>query len=113
MHELSLMEEVRRIAERRAAAEGASRIHRIGLRIGSLGGVDPEALAFAFAVVMAGGPANEARLDLEVVATRCLCPHCREAFEPADVIHACPRCGSLSSRILQGKELELTALEIS
>ncbi len=113
MHELSLMEQVRAIALEQAAASGAGRIHRICLRIDSLSGVDPEALAFAFDVVMADGPAEGARLDLEVVATRCLCPDCEQAFEPDDVIHACPRCGTLSSRILQGRELELTALEVS
>lgn len=55
MHELALMEEVRRLADEQAAAQGALRIHALHLRIGSLSGVDPEALAFAFEVVMQGG----------------------------------------------------------
>jgi len=55
MHELALMEEVRRIALAAAAAQGARRIHAVKLSVGRLSGVDPDALAFAFEVVMAGG----------------------------------------------------------
>jgi hydrogenase nickel incorporation protein HypA/HybF len=29
------------------------------------------------------------------------------------VIYACPSCGALSAQVLQGRELELVALEVS
>lgn len=113
MHELALMEELRRLAERHAAAEGARRIHSLHLRVGSMAGVEPEALAFAFELVMRGGAAEGATLRLEVVPTVCFCDQCEVEFSPGDVIFACPRCGTLSRRILRGRELELAALEIS
>ena len=83
---------------------------RIQLRVGTVAGVNAEALRSAFAVVMAadaGHAAAGADLQLELVPTRCWCPHCSQSFLPADVIHACPLCGQLSSRILEGRELEL------
>lgn len=126
MHELALMEELRRLAVQEARAQGARRIHRLQLRVGSQAGVDPEALRLAFAVVMGaadrqshgqpddgelcGGPIT---LDLEVVPTVCFCPDCGQEFRPVDVIHACPRCGRLASRLLSGRELELVGLEVS
>lgn len=113
MHELALMEEVRRIAMAAAAAEGAQRIHSVKLTVGRLSGVDPGALAFAFEVVMADGISEGATLDLEVVPTVCQCGGCGQRFEPVDVIHACPRCGELSSELLAGRELEVTGLEVS
>jgi hydrogenase nickel incorporation protein HypA/HybF len=113
MHELALMEEVRRLADEQAAAQGALRIHALHLRIGSLSGVDPEALAFAFEVVMQGGAAQGATLRLEVIPTVCFCGQCEQEFTPVDVIYACPGCGALSQRILSGRELELTSLEVS
>lgn len=67
MHELSLMEAVRDQALAAARAEGASRITAISLRIGSLAGVEPEALRFAHTVVMAGTIASGAELRIEVV----------------------------------------------
>jgi hydrogenase nickel incorporation protein HypA/HybF len=113
MHELALMEEVRRIALEAAAAQGANRIHALQLRVGRLGGVDPDALRFAFEVVMAEEIAAGARLDLEVVPTLCRCGPCGSPFEPEDVILICPRCGSPAAEVLAGRELELIALEIS
>jgi len=113
MHELALMEELHRIALAAAAAQGAQRIHSVMLRVGRLSGVDPDALAFAFEVVMAGGISEGARLELEVVPTRCRCGGCGQRFEPVDVIFACPICGELSADVLRGRELELTGLEVS
>jgi hydrogenase nickel incorporation protein HypA/HybF len=113
MHELALMEELQRIALATAAAEGAHRIHTVMLRVGRLSGVDPDALAFAFEVVMAGGIGQGATLKLEVVPTQCRCGGCGQRFEPVDVIFACPICGELSADVLRGRELELTGLEVS
>jgi len=113
MHELALMTEICAIASAAAAEQGAHRIHRLELRIGELGGVDADALRQAFAVVASRGPWRSTDLAVEVVATRCFCPHCDQPFNPADVIHACPMCGQLSSQVLEGRELELVALEVS
>ncbi|MEY4807896.1 hydrogenase maturation nickel metallochaperone HypA [Vulcanococcus limneticus] len=113
MHELALMEELQRIALATAAAQGAQRIHTVMLRVGRLSGVDPDALAFAFEVVMAGGIGQGATLELEVVPTQCRCGGCGQRFEPVDVIFACPICGELSADVLRGRELELTGLELS
>ena len=113
MHELALMEELQRIALATAAAQGAQRIHTVMLRVGRLSGVDPDALAFAFEVVMAGGIGQGATLKLEVVPTQCRCGGCGQRFEPVDVIFACPICGELSAHVLRGRELELMGLEVS
>ena len=113
MHELALMEEVQRIALDAAAAEGARRIHCLRLRLGRLCGVDPDALRFAFEVVMAEEVALGARLELEVVPTLCRCGPCGAPFEPEDVILACPHCGALAAEVLAGRELELIGVEVS
>ena len=113
MHELALLQELCTLASRAAAEQGASRIHRLELRVGELGGVDPQALRQAFAVVAATAPWQGVELQLEVVPTRCFCSHCEQPFRPTDVIHACPTCGALSRQVMEGRELELVALEVS
>lgn len=113
MHELALIEELCTLAAEAASRQGATRIHRLELRVGELGGVDPEALRQAFAVVAQTPPWQTAELQLEVVPTRCFCADCRQAFTPVDVIHACPHCGQLASQVIAGRELELVALEVS
>ncbi len=113
MHELSLMEAVRDQSLAAAQAEGASRVMAIRLRIGSLAGVDPEALRLAHTVVMAGTIAAGAELRIELVIARFFCEPCQQAFEGEAGDCLCPRCGSFSRRLLQGRELELASLEIS
>ncbi|MEY4297878.1 MAG: hydrogenase maturation nickel metallochaperone HypA [Cyanobacteriota bacterium] len=117
MHELALMAELQTLAEAQARQAGATRIHSLQLRIGELAGVDGDALRLAFEVVVTNGGERElwrrATLDLETVPARCYCPDCRQPFRPADMLHACPRCGVVSRQLLAGRELELVALEVS
>ncbi len=51
MHEVSIMTEALRMAVDAAHADGAARILKLRLRIGSLSGVVPESMQFAFDVV--------------------------------------------------------------
>ena len=113
MHELSLMEAVRELALAQARAHGAERIAAITLRIGSLAGVEPEALRFAHEVVMAGTAAEGAALRIQTVPARFACEPCQQPFEAERGDCLCPRCGALSRQLLQGRELELASLELS
>jgi len=112
MHELSLMEAVRDQALEQACRHGAGRIVAISLRIGSLAGVEPEALRFAFTVVMEGTIAEQARLEIEEVPAVCFCTPCGQPFPAPDGDCQCPRCGAISLELRQGRELELRALEL-
>lgn len=113
MHELSLMETVRDLALGQAAAHGAGRIEAITLRIGSLAGVDPDALRFAHQVVWAGTIAAGAELRIEEVAAECWCGTCAAPFVADGGVCECPRCGSISQDLRSGRELELTRLELA
>jgi hydrogenase nickel incorporation protein HypA/HybF len=99
---------------REARARGAVRVHRIVLRIGTLSGVEPEALRFAFDVAAADTLAATATLDIENVPARAHCSACHEEFGvESGFIFTCPRCGQLCGDIRQGRELELSHLEMS
>jgi hydrogenase nickel incorporation protein HypA/HybF len=112
VHELSLMDNVRDLALEQARLHGASRIEAITLRIGALAGVEPDALRFAFEVVMAGSIAANAELRVEAVASEAFCEPCREPFAVRDGLCECPRCGAISRRLLRGRELELASLQL-
>lgn len=97
-----------------AQAHRATRVHRIVLRIGALSGVEPDALHFAFDVVTRGTAAEGAELQVDTVPARARCPDCREEFGvDGGYIFTCPRCRRLCGEILQGRELELSRLEMS
>ena len=56
MHEMSLAEGIRGIIVDAARRNNAPRITRVRVEIGRFAGVEKEALAFAFDVVMRGPP---------------------------------------------------------
>jgi hydrogenase nickel incorporation protein HypA/HybF len=113
MHEIGLMENALAIALDYATREQATRIHEIALRVGTLSGVEPDALRFAFDMVTQGTIAEQAQLRIETFPTVCYCPHCQTEFQPTDWGYDCPTCQTWSASIVQGKELELASLEVS
>jgi hydrogenase nickel incorporation protein HypA/HybF len=113
MHEVGIMENTLAMALKRAADEGAYRIHRLTMRIGPLSGVVPEALEFAFDVLRRGTIAEGATLTVEHVPIICVCSICRIEFRPDDLFCECPRCHNPSAEVHQGRELELASLEVS
>lgn len=112
MHELSLMEAVRQQALAAALADGASRITAIRLQVGQQSGVEPEALRFAFPVVMAGTIAAAAELAIELEPATCHCAVCDAPFPAPDGCCDCPHCGTISRRLLCGRDLRLLSLEV-
>ncbi|KGF71845.1 hydrogenase nickel incorporation protein HypA [Neosynechococcus sphagnicola sy1] len=113
MHELGLLENTLELALGYAQQQGASQIHRLTLRVGQLSGVMPEALRFAFDVVVQGTIAANAELEIETIPAICYCPTCQQDFQPPDWIYECPDCHQLCTQLLQGRDLELVSLEVS
>lgn len=114
MHEVGIMTSAMDSVLEQAHAHGATRVHRIVLRIGALAGVEPESLRFAFEVVTRETIAAEATLEVEAVPARAFCAACAEDFGvDGGYIVSCPRCGQLSGDLRQGRELELSRIEMS
>lgn len=113
MHEVSLLEDTLELAVKYTQAQGASRIHRLTLRVGQLSGVVPAALQFAFEIVVQGTIAEKAALTIETIPAICYCSNCQQNFQPPDWIYECPTCHQLCAEVLQGRDLELVSLEVS
>lgn len=114
MHELGIMQSALATVLEQARAHQAARVNRIVLRIGRLAGVDPEALAFAFEIVTKDTPAAGATLAIEPVVARARCAHCAEDFAvESGWIFTCPRCSRLSGELIEGRELELSRIEMT
>ena len=113
MHEAGLAQAALEAAAERARDRGATRVHRLTLRVGDLSGVVPEALRFAVEALSPGTAAEGAVFDIEVVPVECHCPACDRPFRPADVVYACPACGAISRDVRRGHELELVSMEVS
>ena len=109
------MESALALVRRHAAEQQAHRVDRVVLRIGTLAGVEPDALRFAFDVVSRGTVVEGAVLEIEPVPAVVFCPGCRREFavDEGSCIFTCPGCGDLCGEIRRGRELELSRIEMS
>ena len=112
MHELSVaLSLVEGVEEEAARHEG--RVQAVHLKLGPLAGVIKEALLSAFEMASAGTTLEGVRLLIEDVPVVGFCPQC-QASQTIDSIQwfCCPVCKTAISEIVQGRELQLVALEL-
>ncbi len=112
MHEMgiaqSILDAVAVEMERRPGAIPT----RIGVRIGELAGVNPEALDFGFTALVL--ETDWAGLKLEIISLprRQRCLSCDNLFSVRDLEYECPACQSSQTTFAGGDELELDYLEV-
>jgi len=112
MHEVGIMESALDAIRHQAVKHGATRVSKIVLRIGTLAGVDQEALRFAYDALSPHSVAAGAVLEIETVPARAHCPNCGTEFGvERGFIFQCPQCGEYSGDIRAGKELGIARLE--
>jgi hydrogenase nickel incorporation protein HypA/HybF len=114
MHELSIALRLVDVACEKAAALGDVRVERVYVRIGPLSGVVGQALSFCFDSAARGSAIEGARLEIEDVPVVAFCAGCAaERHIENGQPFRCPVCDEPMPEILSGRELELTALEVS
>jgi hydrogenase nickel incorporation protein HypA/HybF len=113
MHEMALCESIRTIIEEQARIQHFGRVERGCLEIGALAGVETEALRFGFDVVMRGGPAEAATLEIVEVPGKAWCFACGEEVAIARRFDPCPRCGSHQLRVSGGEDMKIRELEVN
>ncbi|MGD0269465.1 MAG: hydrogenase maturation nickel metallochaperone HypA [Candidatus Sulfotelmatobacter sp.] len=112
MHELSIAMSIVELAEEEAARRGVQ-IEAVHLKLGALSGVVKDALLSCYEMACDETPLQGSRLIIEELPVIIFCTTC-QAQHPLNSIQlfCCPKCGTPSDLIVQGKELEVVALEI-
>ncbi len=113
MHEVSMMQNTLDIAIAQALQNGAKKIALLTMNVGELSGAIPEALEFAFDVLIQGTMAENAQLEINAIPVICYCPNCDRNFQSDTYIYECPQCQKISTDILQGKELQLASIVVN
>lgn len=108
MHEMSYCESVVEAVERRA---GDRPVARVGVRIGTVHRVVPDAFQQSFEMAAAGGVAAGATTDLVTVPVSATCRACRTSFFSDEPAPPCPTCGSLDVFAEGGDEVILEWIE--
>jgi hydrogenase nickel incorporation protein HypA/HybF len=113
MHELSLALALVDLACDQVARLEPSGTRAVHVRVGTLAGVDEQALRTSFDAATQGTPIAGAVLRIEMVAAAAWCAACAEERRLDHLARRrCPGCGGLMPELVRGTEFELAALEI-
>jgi hydrogenase nickel incorporation protein HypA/HybF len=112
MHEMGMAYSVINTVRAEAARSHGPRPRKVGLRIGKLAAVDPEALRFCFEALTRGTDLESVELEIEIRPRRHHCRGCGTEFEVKDYDFACPQCRGSDSECISGDELEVAYLEV-
>jgi hydrogenase nickel incorporation protein HypA/HybF len=113
MHELSIAMSIVEMAEEESSQRGGARVSAVHLRLGALAGVVKAALLSSYEMASEGTLLQGSRLVIEELPVVAHCPTClapRTLHSPQWFI--CPECKNPLSEIVQGRELQVFALEL-
>src|SRR5215472_6472936 len=111
MHELSIAMGIVDAAVDEAQQRNVQ-VSAVHVRLGALSGVVRDALLFCYEVACQDTPLQGSRLVVEEVPIAVFCPRCNEKRLIASMqSFTCPECGTPAGDVLQGRELEVFALE--
>ncbi len=112
MHELSIAMSIVELTQEEAERRGVQ-VSAVHIKLGALSGVVREALLSSYELACEDTPLKGSRLVVEEVPVVVYCPRCQvqRPLRSAQLF-CCAECGTPTAEIVQGKELEVVALEI-
>ena len=112
MHELSITENILKIALRHAEQANAKRITRLNLVIGELSGVVGESVQFYWDMIAQDTIAAGSELHFEYIPASLRCLSCEHVFPMDGKSHACPQCGESRVVAAGGDDFRLESIEV-
>jgi hydrogenase nickel incorporation protein HypA/HybF len=114
VHELSIALSILDVAEEEAERRGGVHVEAIHFKLGTLSGLVKRALISAYELACEQTPFEGSRLIVEEVPVVVYCVQC-QAERPVHSLQrfCCAACDTPASPVLQGRELQLAALELA
>jgi len=85
---------------------------KVGLRIGELSAIDPDALRFSFEALTRETDLEGLELEIEIRPRCHRCLECGSEFNVKDYVFECPQCGANRNECISGEELDLAYMEL-
>lgn len=112
MHEMSVALGILKIAEQEAAKANATEVELIELEIGTLAGIELDALDFVWSSVTKDTILEHSKMEIVTIEGEAKCVDCDTIFGIKNYYDSCPTCESSFKSILKGKELRVKSLEV-
>jgi hydrogenase nickel incorporation protein HypA/HybF len=112
MHELGIACSILETVRDEASKRPDSKFLKVGVRIGEVSGVEPDALIFSFDALVEGSELAPLELVIERTRRRHRCPQCQHEFVVVEYDVVCPRCSEPRTRCVGGFEMEIAYIEM-
>jgi len=90
----------------------AEMIKEVELDIGTISGVEIEALKFALDVASKNTLVQDAEIKINTIEAQSECLECGHVFSSFAHINKCPKCNELNTKIMKGKELQVKSIVV-
>jgi len=112
MHELSIALSIVELAEEEARKANAVSISKVEVEIGTMAGIEKDALLFAWDSVVRGTMAQQSSLVIHSIAAEAHCLECGKDFPVEHFFAQCPHCSSFRYQVTKGKEMRVSSLMV-
>jgi len=113
MHELGIVMHMIDQVERVAAENQVERVTRINMEVGEVSSVVPELFTDCFQWAKKKTKyLQQAELELIILEGVSYCQDCRQTYKTTEFAKKCPYCGSESTYLVTGSEINIRDIEV-
>lgn len=112
MHELGIAQLIIERVAGEVRRRPGTRPSAVGVKVGEVSGVDRDALAFGFEMLVKDTEWQRLKLEIEYCPRRHRCGKCGREFAVKDFSTACPNCGNAATALVSGEELDIGYIEV-
>jgi len=113
MHELSVVESMTAVVLKHAERNGAKKVAKINLVLGTVSSVMEEPVRFYFEMLSKDTVAEGAELCFRRTPFVARCKSCGSEYEVEDFDFTCPECKGTEVEIVSGREFQVESIEIN
>jgi hydrogenase nickel incorporation protein HypA/HybF len=112
MHEFSIAISIVEAAQTEADKVDAKEITELVLEIGTMAGIEFEALETALEAAVRDTNLEKTNIRINKIQAVGQCIDCKNEFDINDFLDPCPKCGGLYHQVLSGKELKIKSIVV-
>ncbi|MBN8657893.1 MAG: hydrogenase maturation nickel metallochaperone HypA [Anaerolineae bacterium] len=112
MHELSVTQNLLKIALEHAEKAKAKQVTALNIVIGELSSMVDDSIQFYWETIAKDTIAEKAVLSFRRVPAELQCMTCFKKYHPKDGELICPQCGGVGAKILAGEEFFLETIDV-
>ncbi len=112
MHEFSIAISIIEAVEKEAEKVNATSITSLILDIGTMAGVEFDALDTALEAAVRNTLLENTEIVVNKIQAMTRCIDCQHTFEIDDFLTPCPKCGGLFNEVYLGKELKIKSIVV-